>query len=69
MLKADPKEALKAYIDLNSLKIKFIEVYMLEIDQRGYIKHIKRRQITLICILVYMLEIDQRGYIKHIKRR
>ena len=40
---------------------------MLEIDLRGYIKHIKRRQITLIHILVYVLEADPKKAVKAYK--
>ena len=35
-------------------------------DPRGYIKHIKRRRITLICILVYVLEADSKKAVKSI---
>ena len=46
VLKADPKEAVKSiYIDLISLKIKITEVYVLEIDSGGYIKHIKEDKL------------------------
>ena len=66
MLKADLREAVESIISLISLNIKFIEVYVLDIDPRGYIKHIKRRQITLICILLYMLEADPKKAVKSI---
>ena len=48
------------------IKTKFIETCVLEIDPRGYIKHI-RIVITLLGILVYVLKADpKRGYIWHI---
>ena len=63
MLETDPKRGCIKHI---YIKTKFIETYVLEIDPRGYIKHV-RKVITLICLLVYVLKADsKRGCIHHI---
>ena len=63
VLETDPKRGCIKHI---YEKPKFIETYVLEIDPRGYIKHM-RKVITLICILVYVLKADpKRGCIWHI---
>ena len=63
MLETDPKTGCIKHI---YIKPKFIETYMLEIDPRAYMKHM-RKVITLIRILVYVLKTDsKRGCIQHI---
>ena len=63
VLETDPKGGCIKHIQI---KPKFIEAYVIEIDPKGYIKHI-RKEITLICLLVYVLEADlKRGCIWHI---
>ena len=63
MLETDPKRGCIKHIQI---KPKFIETYVLEIDPRGYIKHV-RRVITLIHLLVYVLKADlKRGCIQHV---
>ena len=63
MLETDPK---RGCIEHKYIKTKFIETYVLEIDPRGYIKHI-RKVITLIHLLVYVLKANaKRGCIRHI---